>query len=475
MNKKIIKLLKGLFLVTPLLLAVWGLTRAGEAPLDALFTGVIMYSLNYDESPVNGLVELARWLAPMATAGGLIMLFEPLVRRISARLRSLRADSVVFYGDEDEYKTLKKQLRSVPVTRGEDRLLAGRRVVLFRDEAESLRFYLDHQEELAGREVYMRCSSLRSQEIRGGRLHLFSTEELGARLFWKQAGLYGQFCEQGPSLRIALVGFGSLGEQLLLWGLQNNIFSPDQNICYEVFGEPEGFLELHRELSRVGDRVCFHGDWKEDIPLLQSADRILVCRQEDQLLLVEELLFALSGKTLDILAARPEELSMLEAGERLRIFPWKETALLPENLFDDRTLTRAKAINLRYAHLYSGVDETAENAEKEWDGLNSFTRYSNISAADYHEIRLQMMRHWGCDSADGLSPEQLELLSELEHIRWCRFHWLNNWSYGAPVNGKSKNTAARTHADLVPYEALTEGDKEKDRENIRTLLSVTLG
>jgi len=34
------------------------------------------------------------------------------------------------------------------------------------------------------------------------------------------------------------------------------------------------------------------------------------------------------------------------------------------------------------------------------------------------------------------------------------------------------NKVQKIHADLVPYRDLTEGEKEKDRENIRILLSM---
>ena len=74
--------------------------------------------------------------------------------------------------------------------------------------------------------------------------------------------------------------------------------------------------------------------------------------------------------------------------------------------------------------------------------------------------------------AQKLSAEVMELLSELEHIRWCRYHYLNNWSYGVPEGGKNKDKIRRIHTDLLPYGELSEEDKEKDRENIRILLSV---
>ena len=107
--------------------------------------------------------------------------------------------------------------------------------------------------------------------------------------------------------------------------------------------------------------------------------------------------------------------------------------------------------------------------------LDGFLRYSNISAADYHEIRMQMLKEMGVPAKwESLSFQQAELLTQLEHIRWCRYHFLNNWRFGRPENGKRKDAVHRVHVDLVPYEDLTEEEKEMDRENIRCLLSVTL-
>lgn len=472
MNSTAKKLLHSALFLLPLMLATIGLVYAGEKPLDAMFSGVIMYALNYGDSPPNLTVQVARWTAPLATATGVALAFAPVLRLVRAKLLYRTGKSVAVYGDEEIFELLKKA-PGIRAIRGETTLLPANRYVLFAEEEENLRFYMTHRPVLEQREVVLRCSSLRSQELGGGRLHLYSMEEVGARLFWKQAGLLRQFSESGRELHIALVGFGRLGEQLLLWGLQNNIFAPDQRIVYDVFGADEGFARLHHELASVRDPVRFHGDWRQELPLLQQADRILVVEQEKQLLLIEELLFALNATVLDVLAAEPEQLRLLEDQDRLRIFSWKEQALLPENLFDEKTLTRAKTINLRYAHLYGGVEETAENAEAEWLKLNSFTRYSNISAADYHEIRLQMLADRGiAPDPQALDARTLELLSELEHIRWERFHYLNNWRRGEKVSGKAKNPAQRTHSDLIPYQDLTETEKEKDRENIRTLLQI---
>ena len=82
-----------------------------------------------------------------------------------------------------------------------------------------------------------------------------------------------------------------------------------------------------------------------------------------------------------------------------------------------------------------------------------------------------MLKEMG-QPVSGPAPECLELLSELEHIRWCRYHYLNNWKYGVPNDGKPKDAVRRIHTDLIPYKELPEEEKRKDRENIRTLLSM---
>lgn len=85
---------------------------------------------------------------------------------------------------------------------------------------------------------------------------------------------------------------------------------------------------------------------------------------------------------------------------------------------------------------------------------------SNIASADYHEIRLMIMK------ADN-SYEINDSISELEHIRWCRFHYLNHWKYGG-----TKDTGRRIHPCLLPFSGLNKDDKSKDAEGIKVLLKI---
>ncbi|MBI1339610.1 hypothetical protein GC169_05275 [bacterium] len=60
------------------------------------------------------------------------------------------------------------------------------------------------------------------------------------------------------------------------------------------------------------------------------------------------------------------------------------------------------------------------------------------------------------------SVEEMNRLAELEHRRWSLDRVLNGWTYGDP-----RDNFRKLHPKLIPFEDLDEGEKEKDRRNIR--------
>ena len=461
---------KLVLLSVPLLFGLTGFLTAGEFFPDALFNSICMYAMNYQDTPPNLLVEAGRWTAPLATVSGVLMAVSALQERLRAYLRYRRGNSVAVYGPGAEKAALLSQLGRRGIDGGA-RFVRAQQYILLGDD--SFDFYLQNQKILQRSRVYLKCSSVPAQSVSAPGLRLFCPEETAARLFWKQQELYGRSAARGHRLDIVFLGFGRLGEELLTHGLQNNIFAPDQCITYHIFGSNRAFPDIHTQLGEIGDPVRFYdAPWYTQISLLDRADLILVLQQEDQLALTQNLLLASRCLRLHVFAAETAGVRLLAGQERLEIIPWEQDAQSLEYILGDTLYRRAKRINLRYAHLYGGVAENEKNQEEQWALLDAFTRYSNISAADYHEIRLSMLEALGAAAGgEALSPELLELLAELEHIRWCRYHYLNNWRWGAPENGKRKDMERRIHADLVPYQELTDSEKEKDRENIRILLA----
>lgn len=465
---------KRFLLIVPMLVGTVGFLLSGSCTLpDALFRTLTMYVLNYGETPPNALVEIARWTAPVATASGLLLAAAALRIRLRSAWRYLRGDSVAVFGPEDARERMLRSLGKRGVPCGEKPPRAHRYVLLDSEE-NNLAYYTRSRERFGGRPVYLRCEALPVQASVDGRVTLFSDEETAARLYWREHPLFETAREAGFDLDVVLLGFGALGEEVLLRGLQANVFSPGQKLRYHIFGDCAAAIALHAGLREIEDEVIPHDEpWYGETELLSRARRIVVLEQKEQAALLRDLHFLLPHAPVSVFLAPNAPAKLLSETYGMDCFEWRSEAERPENVLEDRRYLLAKTINLRYSALYDGTAETAENRDAVWEKLDAFTRGSNISAADYHEIRLHMLRQLRLEpDYDRLPPETAELLSELEHIRWCRYHYLNNWRFGVPQSGARKDPLARIHADLVPYSSLTEAEKQKDRDNVRVLLSI---
>lgn len=112
-------------LLLPLLLGIWGFVAlAGEPFLDSVFNCVIMYVMNYGDTPPNLLVEIARWTAPLATASSVVLVVSSLRRWAAARWKYLRGGSVAVYGPEKE--AVLSQLGKRGISGEESLVKAGR-------------------------------------------------------------------------------------------------------------------------------------------------------------------------------------------------------------------------------------------------------------------------------------------------------------------------------------------------------------
>lgn len=468
------KISKLALLCVPMLLGVIGFAIDGSlGPSDALYTCVCMHMLGYQTTPPNLWVELARWTAPLATAGTVVLLLTALQVRIRNGLCYLRGGSVAVYGPEEERAGLLAELGRSGIE-GRAGFVNAQSYVLLDGEEENFTFYAANRQKLQGRDVYLKCRSLPAQFVSDERLYLFYPEETAARLFWKRRRLYNDSVRHGHRMRIVFLGFGRLGEELLRYGLLDNIFHPDQRIEYHIFGDGSAFTAIHTQLSAVADPVIFHKEpWYEDVELLESAAALIVLEQEEQLRLLQDLLLAVPARKIDVFAGSEAGTELLAGQEGLSLFAWKREARKPEHIFRGALFAQAKQLNLYYARRFAGAKDY--DAEREWRKLDAFTRYSNVSAADYHSIRLQMLSAMGLPADAGQLPSgTLELLAELEHIRWCRYYYLCNWRYGVPADGGSADPLRRIHIYLRPYADLPEEAREKDREGVRTLLSLDL-
>lgn len=465
--------IKYLFLALPMILGVIGYCVLDGTPLlQAIYISTDLYGFGASDIPPNIVIEIARWLGPVATASTFVMVVKFFRRGFMNRVAFSRGNSTAVYGPENEKSELLEQLGRDGIDMG-DKLVDAHRYVLLGSEEENLDFFKKNIDAINGRDVFARCSSISAQAVKHHNLHLFCAEETAASIFWKKHCIYPLAKSKNHRIQIVFIGFGRLGKELLLSALQNNIFSADQQIDYHIFGDAEGFCNIHNQLREIGDNVIFqYKYWHEQLDFINTTDMVIVLQQENQAQLVRDLTLSSPHSNIFVFASSAYSADFTENTDRVTVFDWKEVASSLENIADSALFRKAKQLNMRYAHIYSGTAETAENTEKEWQKLDTFTRYSNISAANFNDVQRSIL---ACENqgltVDTMSGQWFETMSELEHIRWCRYHYLNNWKHGKPEKG-TKDKAKRIHADLVPYSSLSESEKDKDRENIRILFSL---
>ncbi len=463
MSKTLKRTVKFFLIVTPFVLGMIGYTLAGHPFLQAFYCSLHLYGMGQKELPPNVLIEIARWVGPFATAGLLLTIIKSARRHIHNLIAKLFSHSVAVYGPKDEKKAMLKALGRRGIDMEGDAVNANC-FILLGSENENFDIY---RTQLAdkNKDVYLKCASLPEQAGKGN-LHLFCPEETSARVFWEKNSLYDLATANNNVLDVVIVGFEKLGREVLLSALHGNIFDLDQKITYHIIGENNGFTDCYHELDKITDPVIFHpAALSENLELIKNADAVIVTAQKDQLDILHTLIHAIPEKQFYVFSAHKDATALISTefgNTRLICFDWKKEAMNPANILREETVYHAKRLNMCWSGKEDGPDEEANAL---WADMDTFNRYSNIFAASY---RHTVVRKLGNDKLE----DKMEMLAELEHIRWCRYHYLNNWTLGTPDNGANKDKPKRIHTCLIPYAELSEPMKENDRKNIRYYLKI---
>lgn len=122
---------------------------------------------------------------------------------------------------------------------------------------------------------------------------------------------------------------------------------------------------------------------------------------------------------------------------------------------------QARAIHEKYFadRKSNGGKEGESLAMHSWENLRGDFRESNRSAADHIAIKTRILQL-------SQSDHTIEQIAEAEHRRWMAERIVSGWRHAT-----SRNDQKRLHHNFVPYAALSEGDREKDRENVRKALA----
>lgn len=474
LNRKYV--LWGIVFFIPFVLGATGYLMAGEDISQSLYASACLYVFECYDAERNWMIETARWLAPLSSLSGLFLVLEDAAKRIKNFVARVVNKATVIYCEAEEQQILTHNIPN-SVIASKDKVYPGVRnsIIMLSDDLENLNFYYKNEEKFADSNVYMRLQQMDSFLLKEHHIKFFNETELIARDYWKKYNLLDYLKGEDLKVKIAIIGFEQLGEKILSFGLMNNIYTLNQQIEYHVWGNCTAFEQLMVNMNFMNkDTVVYHGtEYVRDLGEIAQMDRIIVT-EEQNLELLQNLLYLCNDKEIDYYNRGEAALEHIFAGSQLRSFGMQSSVLTEQNIMSEELYRLGMELNYSYFMDYAeDIDRMADKEVimvSEWEKLNGFLKASNIAAADYHEIRLMILEHNHTKSEE-LSQDEREVLSEMEHIRWSRFHFINHWRYGELEDGKRKDASRRIHTYLVPYGQLSPEVQKMDWDTIKRLLT----
>lgn len=486
---------KLILLLLPFILGIIGfkLERNEYSYLDAAYASMQMYFANIPiDWEYNIYIEIGRWMAPVCAVFLGIGLIMDLVRglvwpRFWAKLPS----HYVVYGDDMWTNLLCRKsgnLFSKYCILDKDRFVyCSNYVLLFDSDRKNLDFYTSFLlPKIKNRNVriYMNVLELEPQDIQMEKLSTFQINDFIAISFFKNPE-WVDFEEKlikqknGQAVKIGITGFGDLGKRMLQSALVMNIISETQKIEYHIWGDAQSYCRKHTGLSDQNlkpDKIVFHEeDINTSLRFLEDFDVIFLCGQQDEnLLLLSDLLrltaFIGKGGRIYSYVENDEMLKMFQVAHisaKQKIQEIERTFLVNERLFPisipdkehflDMVISNKLSVYKMAEEKHKAYIADAKKKEEqkeileykyfEWDELNSYLRWENVSSANYDDVRILLKEK-------GLSEVHF---AEFEHIRWLRSHYLDNWEYSA-----QRDDSIHRHPDLQDYTDLPDEEKKKD-------------
>lgn len=351
------------------------------------------------------------------------------------------------------------------------------------------------------------CSLLKELEIRLGkvdpfRLEFFNVYESGARILLDEYSPFREYVEgNGSKPHIVVVGVGRMGESLIVnaarrWrdyaqaGEHLRITMVDRH----AEQKRQSLYLRYPQLSTVCDLVCFEIDvtgpeYEEAAFLFNDREHsdvtiIYICLDGDSGALAAGLKLYQQIRALGIpivvRMTRDVGLASLLQGENdkregfigIHPFGLLDRTSRPDLVFTGTYDLLARAMHEEYVRRETGKGLSVQSnpALVRWEELPENLKESNRSEVEHIRVKLQAV---GCDirittdwdpPAFEFSPEEVELMAEMEHERFIQERVRQGFRYGAVKDLKKKITPT-----IVPWDDLPEDERQKDRDTVRRL------
>ena len=437
-KRKIIVLLA----LIPFIIGTLGYSMCESRFTDALYASLSLYFTNKASDGYNIFVEIARWTAPLVTAAAILSAINNVWQTVKYRLYLIGGKkTVAVYTDADI--RLKENIGTKVIYPGENvKNYVKNHIIMCSSDKKNFEFYKEHESTLSNKKVYIGIREIEGSLIKTiENAVVFDVNNMIARELWKNIKIWNP---RKDKLDVVVYGSSNLAGDIVSTGLQMNIFSLNQHINYHFITDNKLYPIRHKKLQLMNsDKLEYYSADDENIwEIIENADKVIVADEVEAELLQT---IILSANNSEVYYYSPEDGDMGSYIEYRKPVPFGryKDVFTEENILREKLIEKAKALHNYYESIY--------NIGKKWEDLSGFLRASNISAADFGNI------------LTNFNKDEMEL-AELEHIRWCRFHFLNYYKYG-----EVRNDAKRIHNDLVQFVELLLEEKEKDLNAVRVL------
>lgn len=340
-------------------------------------------------------------------------------------------------------------------------------------------------------------------------IHLYNFHENWARNLWGYGGCndYEQLDfepleDSGKHVHLVIVGFGNMGIALLLEAIRIchypanistniSIIDPQASLHAQRFSAQFPnindikdiniqFIEGTTESATVRQQICH---WADDTTQLLT---IAICLRDPDnafrtAINLPEAVYIQPGPSANthtrILVRQavpqfPHTLSLAARYSNIKFFGSQASGFDLNMLSDELPII----INGLYGDNLMGQDSVSdlnprlENWRKRWSDPNQTSeasKYASRYQADRFRSLISMLRRLDGGNQDAL----LEELAESEHNRWISERILAGWRQAK--KGEHRSNALRIHDNIIPYNQLTESEKQKDRNVIHFALRLT--
>lgn len=449
-----------LLAVCPFVIGTFGYCAAGEKLSDGFYASFALYFVNPVSDAYNIPIEIARWTAALVTTSAILYAVRRIWTKISQAFCCLGKDSIAVYGDDNIKVVFDKPKRNVIYPGRVFKPLAKSHIIMLSSDADSLNFYQENISGIKNEKVYIALKDMDYGFIKEScgkaNVNFYDIDGAVARTLWKRIALWESANQR---VEITILGTGHLGQSILNYGLQLNLYSTVQEITYNFIGSDNSYRILHGDIQTCGsDRVIYWElDDDKNAEIIRNSDIVIIC--EDVFVAKLQTAAALCKGTLYYYSPFGGGAADFLNFPGLKPFGKNSEVYTDENI--RRNGLTADAMKQHYSYLSRFGSGEISDIQTEWNKLNGFLKLSNISSADFIPI-LKTLARSGAD---------IEELAQLEHIRWCRFYFLNFWHYGIPENGKKHDDEKKIHRCLRPYHELPEEEKEKNRAAVKAVLS----